>query len=79
MDLDRSEQEKGKEMDVIRDDMGPRRTGEATHGRGALHHEMAATGRALSAADNAEVHAAMDSVRWKRLGLLQRLTRSVDS
>jgi hypothetical protein len=63
-------------MDAICDDRGPRRTGEATHGRGGLREEMAASLRALSAADNADVHAAMDSVQWKRRGLLQRLTRA---
>jgi hypothetical protein len=66
-------------MHAIGNDRGPRPTGEATNSGGGLREEMAASGRALSAADNADVHAAMDSVRWKRRGLLQRLTRAVDS
>jgi hypothetical protein len=37
---------------------------------------MEASDRAFLAADEAEVNAAMDSVRWERRGLLQRLTRS---
>jgi hypothetical protein len=37
---------------------------------------MEASDRALLAADQAEVDAAMDSVRWERRGLLQRLTRT---
>lgn len=37
--------------------------------------EMEASTRALFAADQADVREAMDSVRWERRGLLQRLTR----
>jgi hypothetical protein len=37
--------------------------------------ELDATSRAVLAADNAHVQAAIGSVRWRRRGLLQRLTR----
>jgi hypothetical protein len=40
-----------------------------------LSDELEATDRALARADEAATHAAMDSVRWERRGLLQRLTR----
>jgi hypothetical protein len=41
----------------------------------AIRRDMDASDRALSAAHDAPVHEAMDSVRWERRGLLQRLRR----
>ncbi|MEA2282416.1 MAG: hypothetical protein QOK21_3023 [Solirubrobacteraceae bacterium] len=40
-----------------------------------LRSEMEASTRALVSADEAHVQAAMSSVRWRRRGPLQRLTR----
>lgn len=52
------------------------RWNEPAAGSVGLRREIEASHRALLAADQAEVNAAMDSVRWERRGLLQRLTRS---
>jgi hypothetical protein len=41
-----------------------------------LSTDMEASARALVAADDAHVRAAMNSVRWERRGVLQRLVRS---
>jgi hypothetical protein len=60
-------------MNAITD--SPRRAVQATTTQGALREQMEATARARVAADNAQVDAAMGSVRWERHGLLQRLTR----
>jgi hypothetical protein len=62
-------------MHAIRGDGGSRRSHEAAPGNVGLALEMEASDRALVAADEAEVHAAMDSVRWERRGVLRRLTR----
>jgi hypothetical protein len=43
--------------------------------REQLHREMEASAVALADAHAAHVNDAMDSVRWERRGLLQRLTR----
>jgi hypothetical protein len=61
-------------MDTIRDERGPR-AGEAPSSGGAPHEEMEASARVLLAADGAHLEEAMNSVRWERRGLLQRLTR----
>lgn len=44
------------------------------HARPTQDH-MEANARALTAAHGAPVREAMESVRWERRGLLQRLTR----
>jgi hypothetical protein len=41
----------------------------------AIRADMEASARALFAADDAHVREAMNSVKWERRGLLQRLTR----
>jgi hypothetical protein len=41
----------------------------------AIRADMEASARALFAADGAHVREAMNSVKWERRGLLQRLTR----
>jgi hypothetical protein len=40
----------------------------------SIRAELAATSRAVAAADEAHVRSALGSVRWERRGLLQRLT-----
>jgi hypothetical protein len=59
----------------MRDDGGTRRSNEAAAPNMPLRREMEASARVLVAAHQAELHAAMNSVRWERRGLLQRLTR----
>jgi hypothetical protein len=64
-------------MNAMTDTLAPRQTVEETAAEGTLREQMEATARAHVAADNAQVDAAMGSVRWERRGLLQRLTRGV--
>jgi hypothetical protein len=45
---------------------------------GKLRTDMEASARSLLAADDAPVHEAMNSVRWERRGIFQRLIRSRD-
>jgi hypothetical protein len=45
-----------------------------THQETSIQTQLAATHRAVAAADEAHVHDALGSVRWERRGLLQRLT-----
>jgi hypothetical protein len=45
------------------------------YGDGTVRSQAVANARALLAADDAYVREAMDSVRWERRGLLQRLVR----
>jgi hypothetical protein len=40
-----------------------------------IHEELVATARAVIGADEAQVRAAIDSVRWERRGVLQSLAR----
>jgi hypothetical protein len=40
----------------------------------SIRAELAATSRAVAAADEADVRSAIGSVRWERRGLLQRLS-----
>jgi hypothetical protein len=56
--------------------MNDKRTDQVTASMVELRNDLEASARALYAADDAHVHAAMDRVRWERRGLLQRLTRS---
>jgi hypothetical protein len=50
-------------------------THEATaHDRRSIRAWLAATSRAVAAADEAHVRKALGSVRWERRGLFQRLT-----
>jgi hypothetical protein len=42
--------------------------------RRSIRAQMTATRRAVAAADEAYVRKALESVRWERRGLLQRLT-----
>jgi hypothetical protein len=46
-----------------------------TNDEGRLRVDMEASAQALNSADNAHVQEAMNSVRWERRGLLQRLSR----
>jgi hypothetical protein len=62
-------------MNAMTDIFDPRRAVQEATTEGALREQMEATARAHLAADNAQVDAAMGSVRWERRGLLQRLTR----
>jgi hypothetical protein len=62
-------------MNAITDSLRPRQAPQGAAIEGALREQMEATARAHLAADNAHVNAAMESVRWERRGLLQRLTR----
>ncbi len=50
-------------------------TAEAARNQVRSQGQFEANARALSAAHGAHVRDAMDSVRWERRGLLQRLTR----
>jgi hypothetical protein len=45
-----------------------------TNDEGRLRVDMEASAQALICADNAHVQEAMNSVRWERRGLLQRLS-----
>jgi hypothetical protein len=72
MSVDTSDREKGTEMDAIRHH---RQAGREANHDGTLRRDWEASARALLAADNAHVHEAMDSVKWERRGILQRLTR----
>jgi len=42
--------------------------------RRSIRAQLASTSRAVNAADQASVREAVESVGWKRCGLLQRLT-----
>jgi hypothetical protein len=53
----------------------PRNADRDTSDTAAIRADMEASARALFAADGAHVSEAMDSVKWERRGLLQRLTR----
>ena len=46
-----------------------------TNDEGRLRVDMEASAQALMSADSAHVQEAMNSVRWERRGLLQRLSR----
>jgi hypothetical protein len=63
------------EMNIIHYDRRDLRPLGETDDHGALTKEMEASAHALFLADNAHVHGAINSVRWERRGLLQRLTR----
>ena len=62
-------------MNAMTDTLRPRPAVQEATTQGTLREQMEATARARVAADNAQVNAAMGSVRWERRGLLQRLTR----
>ncbi len=62
-------------MDMTGDDEGTWYPNEGATPNLPLRAEMEATARALLAADQADVHEAMNSVRWERRGFLRRLTR----
>jgi hypothetical protein len=62
-------------MNAMTDTLRPRQAVQDSTTEGTLREQMEATARAHVAADNAQVDAAMGSVRWERRGLLQRLTR----
>jgi hypothetical protein len=64
-------------MNAMTDTLRPRQSVQEATAGGTLREQMEATARAHLAADNAQVDAAMESVRWERRGLLQRLTRGV--
>jgi hypothetical protein len=50
-------------------------THEATaHDRRSIRAWLAATSRAVAAADEAQIRQALGRVRWERRGLFQRLT-----
>jgi hypothetical protein len=66
---------KAPAMNVTRDDDGTRQASEGVAASVALRTELEASSRTLFAADQADVHEAMNSVRWERRGFLQRLTR----
>jgi hypothetical protein len=65
-------------MDHIASDTGSARARDVSRTGGTFRTDMAASTRALFAADEAHVHEAMNSVRWERRGIFQRLIRSRD-
>jgi hypothetical protein len=66
---------RGTEMDTIAHTGGDRHASREANDDGSLRRDMEASAHALFIADNAHVDEAMNSVRWERRGLLQRLTR----
>jgi hypothetical protein len=63
-------------MNAMTDTLRPHQAVREATTDAPLREQMEATARAHLAADNAQVDAAMGSVRWERRGLLQRLTRA---
>jgi hypothetical protein len=55
-------------------EMEPRPAQVVSLDRRSIRGQLAATSRAVDAADQAVVREAIESVGWKRRGLLQRLT-----
>jgi hypothetical protein len=49
-------------------------TAEMAPERRSIRAQLAATSRAVEAADQSHVREALDSVRWERRGLFQRLS-----
>jgi hypothetical protein len=62
-------------MSGISSDTNPPHRVNDADGDGTIREQMEVSARALVAAHNAPVDEAMNSVRWERRGLLQRLTR----
>ena len=73
-----SNREKGQAMNVSREGDSTRQPNEAATPDVPVRTELEASARALFAADQGHVHEAMNSVRWERRGVLQRLTHTSD-